>query len=110
MEKIMRWLTAALILLCGVTAAAADIRIDESRYQNGKTIVTGDTGPGRTVTLDGKFTTKSDNEGHFKFDVRYKPFTCMTDIKAGQDVYSAVIAGCFGVIPDGGAPMMPAKP
>lgn len=93
----MRWLTAALLLLCGVSAATADIRIDESRYENGKTIVSGETGPGRTVTLDGKYKTRSDAEGHFRFAVKYKPSICMSDIKAGEDVYSAVIAGCYGV-------------
>lgn len=104
----MRWLTAALILLCGVTAASADIRVDESRYANGKTIVTGETGPGRTLTLDGKYTTKSDSEGHFEFDVKYKPSDCMTDIKAGQDVYSAVIAGCFDTTEHAGSMAKPA--
>jgi hypothetical protein len=106
----MRWLTTALILLTGVTTAAADIRVDVSRYENGKTIVTGNTAPGRTVTLDGKYKTKSDGEGHFKFDVKYKPSDCMTDIKAGPDVYSAVIAGCFGVTTNAGAAVKPAKP
>jgi hypothetical protein len=106
----MRWFTAALILLSGVTAASADIRVDKSSYENGKTIVTGETGPGRTLTLDGKYKTKSDDEGHFKFDVKYKPSTCMSDIKAGKDIYSAVIAGCFGVTTDAGAAMKPAKP
>ena len=105
----MRWFTAALILLSGVTAASADIRVDESSYENGKTIVTGETGPGRTLTLDGKYKTKSDAEGHFEFDVKYKPSDCMTDIKAGQDVYSAVIAGCFGVTSDARPAMKPAK-
>jgi hypothetical protein len=100
----MRSLAAALIILfAGVSAATADIRVNESRYENGKTIITGDTAPRRMLTLDGKYTTKSDGEGHFKFEVKYKPSDCMSDIKAGEDVYSAVIAGCFGVT-SGAAP------
>jgi hypothetical protein len=66
-------------------------------------MVSGDTAPGRAVTLDGKDKTKADGEGHFEFDVKYKPPTCMSDIRAGDDVYSAVIAGCFGAATDTGA-------
>ena len=92
----MRWLCAALILLSGIGTAAADIRINVSRYVDGTLIIKGDTEPGRTVVLDRKYKTKSDGEGHFVFSVKkYKPSDCMSDIKAGPDVYSAVIAGCF---------------
>jgi hypothetical protein len=104
METTMRWLMAVLVLLCGVCTAAAEIRIDRSRYENGQLIVIGETEPGRTVTLDGKYTANSGADGHFKFTVQnYKPPTCMSDIKAGDDVYSAVIAGCFGATTDAGA-------
>jgi hypothetical protein len=108
----MRCLAAALILLTGVSAALADIRIDESRYQNGKTTIAGQTGPDRTVTLDDKYKTKSDGDGNFKFEAKYKPPTCMSDIKAGNDVYSAVIAGCFGTNIDAGRtpPLLKVKP
>ena len=106
----MGWLAAALILLTGITAAAADIRIDQSRYVDGKLIITGATGPGRTVVLDKKYKTKSDGEGRFKFTVnKYKPADCMSDIRAGNDVYSAVIAGCFGVTKDVGVAAKPVK-
>jgi hypothetical protein len=105
----MRWLYAALILIAGIGAASADIRIDESRYVDGKLIITGETAPNRTVTLDKKFKTKSDGDGQFKFTVnKYKPADCMSDIRAGSDLYSAVIAGCFGVT--NGAASAPAQP
>jgi hypothetical protein len=91
----MRWLATILILLAGIRVAAADIRIDESRYENGQTIIVGQTAPGHTLTLDGKYKTKSDGEGHFTFSVKYKPTTCMSDIRSGEEVYSAVIAGCL---------------
>lgn len=96
----MRWLCAALILLSAVRAASAEIRVDESRYEGGKLIIAGETKPGRTVTLDDKYKTKSDGEGHFQFNVGYKPPTCMSDLASGSDVYSAVISGCFGVTDD----------
>jgi hypothetical protein len=107
----MRWLGAALILIIGVGTASADIRIDESRYVNGELIVAGKTAPGRTVVLDKKYKTESDGEGRFKFSIaKYKPADCMSDIAAGPDVYSAVIAGCFGVTVDAGAAAKPGKP
>jgi hypothetical protein len=52
----------------------------------------------RAVTLDGKYKTKSDGGGHFKFSVREKPDTCMSDIRSGSDVYSAVIAGFLDAV------------
>ena len=92
----MRWLCAALILLSGGGTAAADIRIEVSRYAGGKLIVQGTTQPDRAVTLDKKYKTRSDGEGDFSFAIKnYKPNDCMSDIRSGPDVYSAVIAGCF---------------
>jgi hypothetical protein len=91
----MRYLCAALFLLAGIGSAAAEIRINVSRYDDGKLIVHGETAPGRTVTLDDKYKTKSDGGGFFTFKLDYKPSTCMSDIRAGTDVYSAVIAGCL---------------
>ena len=96
----MRWLCTALVLLFAVSAASAEIRVDESRYEGGKLIIAGKTKPGRTVTLDKTYKTRSDGEGHFQFNVAEKPPTCMSDLRAGQDVYSAVISGCFGVTSD----------
>jgi hypothetical protein len=90
----MRPICAALLLLFGISAAA-EIRVNESRYENGRLIISGDTQPDRTVTLDDKYTTKSDGSGHFQFNIGYKPQTCMSDLRTGDDIYSAVIAGCL---------------
>jgi hypothetical protein len=94
----MRLLAAAIGVLAGlasVSVARADIRINESRYADGTLVISGQTSPNRTVTLDNKYKTKSDGGGAFKFTEHYKPFTCMSDIRTGGDVYSAVIAGCL---------------
>ena len=91
----MRTLAAALVFLAIATAARADIRINESRFVDGNVIISGETTPDQTVTLDGKFTTKSDGGGYFKFSAHEKPFTCMSDIRSGNDIYSAVISGCL---------------
>lgn len=109
----MRWLAAALLLAAGVSAARADIRINESRFEAGTLIVSGETSPDRAVTLDDKYKTKSDGEGRFTFTLRYKPSTCMSDIRSGDDIYSAVIAGCLdagdvdGPLPDDKTPAAP---
>jgi hypothetical protein len=48
------------------------------------------------VTLDDKYKTKSDGGGYFMLSVKnYKPFTCMRNGAAGDDIHSAVIAGCL---------------
>ncbi len=92
----MRALMSALLFLAAIASAArAEIRIDESRYVDGKLVIRGETAPRRTVTLDDRFTTTSDADGTFAFSVNEKPFTCMSEIRAGNDVYSAVIAGCL---------------
>ena len=91
----MRWLAVALALIAATSAARADIRINESRYADGKLVINGETAPNRTVTLDNKYTTKSDGGGLFTFTEDYKPFTCMSDIRSGDDIYSVVITGCL---------------
>jgi hypothetical protein len=91
----MRLLWTCLLVLAGVSAASADIRINESRYEGGKTIVVGQTEPNSVVTLDNKYKTKSDADGNFRFAVAYKSFTCMSNIRAGDSDYSAVLAGCL---------------
>lgn len=76
--------------------AKAEIRVSVSRYEDGTLTVAGRTEPNRTVTLDGRASVKSDGDGHFVFNEHYKPETCMSDITSGDDIYSAVIAGCYG--------------
>jgi hypothetical protein len=97
----MRLLAACLLLLAGVSTAMAGIRINQSRYEDGKLIIAGVTTPDSTVTLDDKYKTKSDADGDFKFTEHYKPFTCMSDISDGTATYSAVIAGCLDPSFDG---------
>ena len=91
----MRFFYAALLLLAGASTAAADIRIDQSHYINGTLAIAGRTEPDKTVVLDGKYKTKSDGTGFFKFTEHHKSDICMSDIRPGGDEYSAVIAGCF---------------
>jgi len=92
----MRIAAALAALLLASTAAQATIRINDARYEDGALTVTGQARPNHTVVLDQKFRTKSDGAGHFEFKVpKYRPQYCMSDITAGDDSYSAVIAGCL---------------
>jgi hypothetical protein len=89
-------LLLAALLLAG-TAARADIRITTSRFENNQIEIEGHSAPNSTVTIDGKFKIKTDGGGYFDFKrAGYKPPDCMSDIADGDDIYSAVIAGCFG--------------
>lgn len=92
-----RLLLALLACAAAATAARAEIRITVSRFEHNQIEIEGQTAPNRTVTIDGKFKVQSDGGGYFDFKrAGYKPPDCMSDITSGSDVYSAVIAGCFG--------------
>jgi hypothetical protein len=93
----MRSLVAltAVVLLYGAASAQASIRIDDARFEKGQLTVTGQVAPNESVTLDGKFSTKADASGHFRFHSAYRPSTCMANLTAGDDSYSAVVTGCL---------------
>jgi hypothetical protein len=93
MRSLLAALAFALFLQPGPAAAA--IRIIDSNYENGQATITGQTRPHQKVTLGGQFTTTSDGGGHFEFHVKYKPSTCLADITAGEDSYSALLTGCL---------------
>src|SRR5689334_16696629 len=90
-------LLALLVLTASADITFAEIRIAVSRFENNKIEIQGVTAPNRIVTIDGQFKVQSDGGGYFDFkQLNYKPADCMSDITSGADVYSAVIAGCFG--------------
>jgi hypothetical protein len=85
---------AAVLLLFAADAAHA-IRIDVARYEDGVTIIRGQTRPEQQVILDRKYKTKADRAGHFEFRQRYKPRYCMANIVAGEDSYDAILRDCL---------------
>lgn len=97
MTKSIHLLFAVLALAVATSVARAEIRITVSRFDNNQLKIEGHTAPNRAVTIDSKFKTQSDGGGYFEFkQTGYKPAGCMSDIRSGTDIYSAVIAGCFG--------------
>jgi hypothetical protein len=95
-QQLFSLIGALALTVALAVPASADIRINVSRYENGHLRIEGHTEPNSKVTLDGKYTTTSNSGGYFTFTESYKPSDCMSDIRSGEDVYSAVIAGCFG--------------
>jgi hypothetical protein len=96
-KRLLRLLALAAAAAAMSAAARAEIRITVSRFDNNRIEIEGQTAPNRTVTIDGKFKVESDSGGYFDFKrAGYKPADCMSDITSGDDIYSAVIAGCFG--------------
>lgn len=75
--------------------AEARIRLNDSEMLAGLLVVTGHTQhPFETISLDGKYTTKSDGRRRFHFRVPYYPPTCTVTLKAGDDDRTAAVAVC----------------
>lgn len=107
-------LIAASIASCAVTfePAAARIRLHDAEILAGVLVVEGRTQVrGQPVTLDGRFTTRSDRRRKFAFRVPYYPSNCTVTLKAGADERQAVVANCGATGADGAqGPQGPAGP
>lgn len=97
----------------GIVPILPEIKIDDAVYAAGKLVVTGETlQAGQQVTLDGRYSTKTDEDRQFRFDVTYLPKDCMITLSAGQRTHEAVVRGCdvaVGPVPTSASPaVMPA--
>lgn len=95
----MRRACVALTLLSASLAtldtAQARIRLNDAQIMAGVLVVGGWTQKrGETVTLDGKYTVKSDRKRRFVFRIDYFPPSCAVALTAGADTRTAVIANC----------------
>src|SRR5262249_14746766 len=93
MRSLLAALAVALFLQSGPAAAA--IRIIDSNFENGQATVTSQTRRHQKVTLGGKLPTPAEGGGHLKFHLKYKPYTCMADIAAGDGSSPALLTGCL---------------
>ena len=94
-----RWAaaTAVVMVVSGALPASAHIGIRGAEMLAGVMIISGWTEkPNQTITLDDKFTAKSDAHRRFNFRIPYYPKDCNVTLKAGDDVRQAVIYGCAG--------------
>jgi hypothetical protein len=77
------------------STAYAKITVRQAEYSGGMLLVRGETArPGQTVTLEGRYTTRTDRNRRFQFRVRYLPLDCLAEITAGPELYLVSIANC----------------
>ncbi len=50
--------------------------------------------PGQTVTLEGRYSTRTDRNRRFRFRVRYLPLDCLAGITAGPELHLVSIPNC----------------
>lgn len=94
MKTLVGPLTAAT-LIASLTPAVGAFVIKKAEYKAGITEVHGVTSkPFQTVTLDGRYSTKSDASGRFVFWIRYLPLDCVINVKVQDEMHSAAIANC----------------
>lgn len=94
----MRYLAITVIpltaLLCS-TPAAAEITVTRAEYKAGVLVVRGETSrSNQRVTLDRRYSTRTDRNNVFRFRIRYLPGDCTLSIRAGQQVRPAYVANC----------------
>jgi hypothetical protein len=100
---------AACATIVQAVPAAAHIGIRGAEILSGVLIISGWTqAPHQEITLEGKFTTKSDENRRFLFRVPHYPPDCIVELRAGSDVRRAVVYGCAAAGQPG--PQGPAGP
>jgi hypothetical protein len=86
---------SALTVFASTTYAQAEITITRAEYVGGILFVRGETSrQNQRVTLDRRFSTRTDRFKEFRFRVRYLPRDCSVTIRAGQEVRPARVANC----------------
>jgi hypothetical protein len=77
------------------STAYAKITVRQAEYSGGMLLVRGETArPDQTVTLEGRYSTRTDRNRRFRFRVRYLPLDCLAEITAGPELYLISIANC----------------
>jgi hypothetical protein len=95
-------LTATLIALAGMGSAVAEISVTRAEYAGGVLVVRGETSrSNQKVTLDGRYSTRTNPNKEFRFRIRYLPSDCGFTIRAGREMRPAQVANCdvVGVTP-----------
>jgi hypothetical protein len=93
----VRWRLCLFSALVAVwpSVAHAKIIIRQAQYTGGMLLVRGETAwPGQTVTLAGRYKTRTDRNGRFRFRVRYLPRDCLLEVRSGPDLDLVSIANC----------------
>jgi hypothetical protein len=86
-------LVVPFLLACG--PARSEITITRAENIRGVLVVHGETSqPYQRVTLDRRYSTRTDKLKEFRFRVRYLPADCTISIQAGREARPAYIANC----------------
>lgn len=92
----------------GIIPILPDIKIDDAVYAAGKLTVTGETSEAdQQVQLDGRYSTKTNEDRQFRFDVGYLPKDCIITLSSGKRSREAVVRGCdvaVGAVPTSDSP------
>ena len=95
----MRYSLIAVCLLCtfaGAAPAQAEITLTRAEYAAGVLVVRGETSrPNQRVTLDGRYSTRTDRFKEFRFRIRYLPPDCSISLRAGLEERPAWVANCL---------------
>lgn len=92
---------AAWIVLSG-SAARAEIAINMAMINGGSLQIFGRISPARKekIALDEKYTSETDAEGRFAFQLPYHPASCIARLKAGGEARDVVVGYCAPREPD----------
>ena len=86
---------AAAAIVAHAAPAAAKISIRGTGILAGELTVSGWTPrPHQEITLDGRFTTRSDRWKRFRFRVPHDPQDCTIELTAGEEMRRVVVRGC----------------
>ena len=92
----------AVFFLPSIWPASADIQVSAARIAEGRLWVVGQVPAANAeVVLDDRFRVSADRRGWFEFRLVYHPPTCIVQIRAGEEVFDAVVANCGQVGPKG---------
>ena len=111
-------MTLTTLVLAGVLPVLwtaplrAEITVTRAEYAAGVLVVAGETSRrNQKVTLDRRYTTRTDRNNRFRFRIRYLPRDCTATLRAGRQVRPAVISNCNATtVPGVGPPRRQTAP
>lgn len=96
--RLFSGVTPVVILIAatgGIVPIIPDIKVNDAVYMDGKLTVTGEMSkPDQQVALDGRYSTKTDEDRQFRFEVSYLPKECIITLSSGERSRMVVVRGC----------------
>jgi hypothetical protein len=93
-EQLIGCLSAGILAAC-MPPAYADVKVEDAKITGGYLWVLGYADePNSEVTLDGRFSQKTDAKGYFEFRVVYHPATCIATLRTPTQSREIVVSSC----------------